>query len=106
MSTLTTKGTKFEFQIQDTSGTAVLEIVCVWCVLNSPKQSEYKLSPLDRYYHVSSLYHPISKSSTNFVHNLSLFGNELIKHNSREELDAIHEMKIRVLHKVYKQVFK
>jgi replication initiation and membrane attachment protein DnaB len=45
------------------------------------------------------------KSSTNFVHNLSTFGNELIKHNAREEWDATHEDKIRVLHKVYKQVF-
>jgi hypothetical protein len=62
--------------------------------------------PLDRYYHVSSLNHPVSKSSTNFVHNLSPFGNELIKYNPREEWDAMHEIKIRVLHKVYKQVFK
>jgi hypothetical protein len=61
--------------------------------------------PLDKYYHVSSLNHPISKSLTDFVHNLSPFGNELIKHNSREEWDAMHEIKIRVLHKVYKQVF-
>jgi hypothetical protein len=29
--------------------------------------------PLDRHYHVSSLNHLISKSSTNFVHNLSPF---------------------------------
>jgi hypothetical protein len=49
------------------------------------------VSPLDKYYHVSSLNHPISKSSTNFVHNLSPFGNELIKHNSREERDAMDE---------------
>jgi hypothetical protein len=40
------------------------------------------------------------------VHNLSPFGNELIKHNMREEWDAMHEIKIRVLHKVYMQVFK
>jgi hypothetical protein len=39
------------------------------------------------------------------VHNLSPFGNELIKHNVREG-DAMHEVKIRVLHKVYMQVFK
>jgi hypothetical protein len=36
---------------------------------------------------------------------LSPFGNELIKHNPRE-WDAMHEIKIRVLHKVYKQVFE
>jgi hypothetical protein len=53
--------------------------------------------PLDRHYHVSS---------TNFVHILSPFGNELIKYNLREEQDAMHEIKIRVLHKVYKQVLK
>jgi hypothetical protein len=64
------------------------------------------LSPLDIHYHVSSVNHPISKSSTNFVHNLSPFGKELIKHNSREECDAVHEIKIRVLHKVYKHVCK
>jgi hypothetical protein len=40
--------------------------------------------PLDRHYHDSSLNHPISKSSTNFVHNLSPFDNKLIKHNPRE----------------------
>jgi hypothetical protein len=42
-------------------------------------------TPLDRYYHVSSLNQLVSKSSTNFVYNLSPFGNELIKHKSREE---------------------
>jgi hypothetical protein len=51
---------------------------------NFPKRSQCKL-PLDRHYHVSSLNHPISKNSTNFVHNLFPFGNELIKHNLREE---------------------
>jgi hypothetical protein len=40
------------------------------------------------------------------VHNLFSFGNELIKHKPREAWDAIHEIKIRVLHKVSKQVFK
>jgi hypothetical protein len=40
------------------------------------------------------------------MHNLFPFGNELIKHNPREEWDAMHEIKIRVLHKVYKYVFK
>jgi hypothetical protein len=40
------------------------------------------------------------------VHNISLFGNELIKRNLREEQDAIYEIKIRVLHKAYKKIFK
>jgi PhoPQ-activated pathogenicity-related protein len=48
----------------------------------------------------------LAKSSTNFVHNLSPFSNELIKYKSREEQDALYEIKIRVLHKAYKQVFK
>jgi hypothetical protein len=34
------------------------------------------------------------------------FGNQLIKHKPREEWDVLHEIKIRVLHKAYKQVFK
>jgi hypothetical protein len=42
----------------------------------------------------------------NFMHILSPFDNELIKHKLREAWDAMHEIKIRVLHKVYKQVFK
>jgi hypothetical protein len=48
----------------------------------------------------------LAKSSTNFVHNLSPFGNELMKHNLKEACDAMYEIKIRVLHKVHKQVFK
>jgi hypothetical protein len=40
--------------------------------------------PLDRHYHVSSLNHPVSNSSTNFVHNLFPFDNEFIKHNPRK----------------------
>jgi hypothetical protein len=40
------------------------------------------------------------------VHILSPFDNELIKHNPREEGDSMHVIKIEVLHKVYKQVFK
>jgi hypothetical protein len=71
-----------------------------------PNTLKYNLSPLDRYYHVSSLNHLISKSSINFVHNLSPFGNEFIKHKLRKEQDVMHEIKIRVLHKAYKQVFK
>jgi hypothetical protein len=50
-----------------------------------PQHSQCMLSPLDTHYHVSSLNNPISKSSTNFMHNLSPFGNELIKHEMREE---------------------
>jgi hypothetical protein len=57
--------------------------------------------PLGRYYHVYSLNHPIRKSSINFVHILSPFDIELIKHKLREEGDAMHEIKIRVLHKIY-----
>jgi hypothetical protein len=34
------------------------------------------------------------------------FGNELIKHKPREEGDVMYEIKIRVLHKIYKQVFE
>jgi hypothetical protein len=41
--------------------------------------------PLDKHYHVSSLNHPVSKSSTNFVPILSPFGNKLIKHKLRKE---------------------
>jgi hypothetical protein len=63
--------------------------------------------PLGRIYHVSSLNHSVrKKSSTNFVHIFSRFGNELIKHKPREARDAMHEIKITMLQKVYKQVFK
>jgi hypothetical protein len=48
----------------------------------------------------------LAKSSTNFVPILSPFGNEFIKLKPREERDAMHEMKIRVLHMAYKQVFE
>jgi hypothetical protein len=61
--------------------------------------------PLERYYPAYSLNHLISKSLTNFVHNLSPFGNELIKYNPIEERDDMHEIKIMVLHKVYKQLY-
>jgi transcriptional regulator CtsR len=40
------------------------------------------------------------------MHNLSPFVNELIKHKPKEEQDDMHEIKIRVFHKAYKQVFK
>jgi hypothetical protein len=43
-------------------------------------------------YHVSSLNHPISKSSTNFVSILSPFDNELIKQKLREEQDVMHKI--------------
>jgi hypothetical protein len=33
-----------------------------------PQETQCMLSPLDKHYHVSSLNHPISQSSTNFVH--------------------------------------
>jgi hypothetical protein len=36
---------------------------------------------------------------------LSPFGNELIQYKLRE-VDAMHEIKIRVLHKLYQQIFK
>jgi hypothetical protein len=48
----------------------------------------------------------LAKSSIKFVHNLSPFGNELIKHKLREEQDAMHEIKIMVFYKAYKNVFK
>jgi hypothetical protein len=40
------------------------------------------------------------------VHILSPFDNELIKHNLREEWDDMYEIKITMIHKIYKQVFK
>jgi hypothetical protein len=39
------------------------------------------------------------------VHILSPFGKELIKHKLRE-VDAMHEIKIRMLNKEYQQIFK
>jgi hypothetical protein len=53
----------------------------------------------------TSLNHPVSKEFYHFVHIRSPFGNELIKHKPRE-VDAMHEIKIRVLHKLYQQLFK
>jgi hypothetical protein len=54
--------------------------------INSSKHSQYKLSPLDRHYHVSSLNHLVSKEFNQLcAQSLSLFGNELIKHKPREE---------------------
>jgi hypothetical protein len=40
------------------------------------------------------------------MHNLSPFSNELIKHNLREERDDMYEIKIRMFHRIYKQVFE
>jgi hypothetical protein len=34
----------------------------------------------------------LAKSSTNFMHNLSPFDNELIKYKPREERNAMHEI--------------
>jgi hypothetical protein len=39
-----------------------------------------------------------------YAHILSPFGNELLKHKPRE-VDAMHEIKIRVLHRLYQQIF-
>jgi hypothetical protein len=39
------------------------------------------------------------------MHILSSFDNEHIKHKLRE-VDAMHEIKIRVLHRLYQQIFK
>jgi hypothetical protein len=52
-----------------------------------PEQTQCKLSPLGRHYHVSSLNLPVTMSSTNFIHIFSPFDNELIKHNLREARD-------------------
>jgi hypothetical protein len=48
--------------------------------------------PLDKHYHVFLSTTLLAKSSTNFVPILSPFGNELIKHKSREERDAMHDI--------------
>jgi hypothetical protein len=55
----------------------------------------------------TSLNHPVSKRvlPLYFVHILSPFGNELIKYKPRG-VDAMHEIKIRVLHILYQQIFK
>jgi hypothetical protein len=51
-----------------------------------------------------SFNHRLAKEFYHFVHILSPFGNELIKHKPRE-VDAMHEIKIRVLHRLYQQIF-
>jgi hypothetical protein len=64
--------------------------------------------PFGRIYHI---FHKLLfttqlvKEFYHFVHILSPFGNELINHQPRE-VDAMHEIKIRVLHKLYQQIFK
>jgi hypothetical protein len=47
----------------------------------------------------------LAKEFYHFVHILSPFGNELIKHKPRE-VYAMHEIKIMVLHRLYQQIFK
>jgi hypothetical protein len=39
------------------------------------------------------------------VHILSPFDRELIKHKPRD-VDVMHEIKIKVLHRLYQQIFK
>jgi HKD family nuclease len=76
--------------------------------LTLPYLSQCKLSPFGRIYHV---FHKLlsttrlAKEFYHFVDILSPFGNELMKHKLRE-VDAMHEIKIRVLHRLYQQIFK
>jgi hypothetical protein len=58
--------------------------------------------PLGRIYHVSPLNHPVSKEFYQLCAYFSAFDNELINLNLREAWDVMHEIKIRLLHKVYK----
>jgi hypothetical protein len=75
---------------------------------HSLEHSQWNLSPFCRIYHI---FHKLlstrrlAKEFYHFVHILSPFVNELIKHKPRE-VDAKHEIKIRVLHKLYQQIFK
>jgi hypothetical protein len=46
----------------------------------------------------------LAKEFYYFVH-IPPFSNELIKHKSRE-VDAMHKIKIRVFHRLYRQIFK
>jgi hypothetical protein len=48
----------------------------------------------------------LAKSLINFVPILSPFDNELINHKLIEERHAMYEIKLKVLHKAYKQVFE
>jgi hypothetical protein len=64
--------------------------------------------PLGRIYHV---FHKLFSTTQlaiefyHFVHILSPFGNELVKYKPRE-VDAMREIKISVLHRLYHQIFK
>jgi hypothetical protein len=75
---------------------------------HSLEHSQWNLSPFCRIYHI---FHKLlsttrlAKEFYHFVHILSPFVNELIKHKLRE-VDAMYEIKIRVLHKLYQQIFK
>jgi hypothetical protein len=64
--------------------------------------------PFGRIYHVFQKLlstTELAKESYHFVHILSPFGNELIKHKLRV-VDVMQEIKIRVLHRLYQQIFK
>jgi hypothetical protein len=71
--------------------------------LTLPYLSQCKLSPFGKIYHV---FHKLlsttllAKEFNYFVQILSPFDNELIKHKPRE-VDAMHDIKIRVLHRLY-----
>jgi hypothetical protein len=68
--------------------------------------SQCNLSPFGRIYHVFYKLLSTTQLAKEFYHFvLSPFGNELIKHKPRE-VDVMHEIKIRVLHILYEQVFK
>jgi hypothetical protein len=70
--------------------------------INSPQYSQCKLSPLGRIYHVSSLNDPVSIRVLSI---LCTFSPRLIINSSNLNREK-HEIKIMVLHKLYKQVFK
>jgi hypothetical protein len=57
-----------------------------------PLTISVQVLPLDRYYHVSSLSHPVSKEFNQLCAHTLPFGNELIKHKPREERDAMHKI--------------
>jgi hypothetical protein len=73
-----------------------------------PNFFQCKLFPLSRIYHV---FHKLLSTTQlpikfyHFVHILSPFDNELIK-NKLREVDAMYEIKIRVLRRLYQQIFK
>jgi hypothetical protein len=64
---------------------------------NSTLHLTFSMQALPLWYNLSffqqtSLNHPVNKRVHHFVHILSPFDNELIKHKSRE-VDAMHEIK-------------